>query len=143
MKSIAALCLTIVAAVTLAAQTPTMRPGRYAVTMQMSMPNMPVAMPEIKSEQCISDADLKKDPHAWIPNASPDPRMKEACKMSDYKVTGQTVTWSMSCPGQQAITGTGEMTIKGDTYAGVMKMTTPQGEFTTKISGQRTGDCSK
>jgi hypothetical protein len=142
MKSIAILFLTS-AVVTLAAQAPTIRPGRYAVSMQMSMPNVPVAMPEMTSEQCITADDLKKDAHAWIPNASPDPRMKDACKMSDYKVAGQTVTWAMTCPGQQAVKGTGEMTVKGDTYAGTMKMTTPQGEFTTNISGRRIGDCTK
>jgi hypothetical protein len=40
-----------------AAQHP-MRPGRWEITMQMAMPNMPMQMPAVKSTQCITQAQL-------------------------------------------------------------------------------------
>lgn len=142
MRSIPVLILTAAAVVTLAAQTP-MRPGKWAVTMQMQMPNMPAAMPEFKMEQCITAEDLKRDPASGLPSASPDPKAKDACKMTDYKVAGEHVTWKVTCTGAQEMTATGDMTVKGDSYAGVMKMTTAQGEMTMKMSGTRIGDCVK
>jgi hypothetical protein len=65
------------------------------------------------------------------------------CKATDVRTVGDKTTWKMTCTGAQAMTGTGDMTVKGDSYAGVMKMTTAQGEMTMKMSGKRIGDCVK
>lgn len=143
MRSIVTLAVAAVAAVTLAAQAPMIRPGKYAIAMQMEMPNMPMKMPEIKMEQCVTPDDLKRDPHSWVPSGSQDPKAKDQCKMTDYKVDGQHVTWKVTCTGQQQMTGSGDLTVKGDAYTGVMKMTTPQGEMTMKMAGNRIGDCTK
>lgn len=120
-----------------AAQNP-MRPGRWEVSMQMEMPNMPVQMPAIKTTQCITQAQID-GPDKALPKGPDNPN---ACKVSDYKVSGNTVTWKMACSGSQAMTGTGEMRFNGDAYDGVMKMTMEEREMTMKYSGKRLGDCT-
>lgn len=127
------------AAVVISAQTP-MRAGQWQITMQMQMPNSPVQMPEMKFSQCITDEQIKEAPTAALPSA---PGGNENCKVSDYTVSGNTVTWKMACTGEQQMTGTGEMTFEGDSYAGTMNMSMPQGEMSMKMAGKRLGDCTK
>ena len=141
MRSIA-LSLFLVGAAAVAAtavQTP-MRPGRWEVVMNMQMPNMPAAMPEMKTTQCITPEQLAKDPASGLPRGMSQNNSKENCSFSDYKVDGSTVSWKMTCTGQMKMSGTGEMTFKDDTYTGVMMMTMPQGEMTMKLAGKRLGD---
>jgi hypothetical protein len=65
------------------------------------------------------------------------------CKVTDYKVSGQTVTWKLACTTPQPITGAGEMTFTDNSYAGTVKMTTAQGNMAMKVSGTRLGDCTQ
>ncbi len=128
------LVLCSVAVATIAAQNP-MRPGSWEVTTQIEMAAMPVKMPPIKATQCVTPAQLK-DPAGALPSAAPN------CKVSDYKTTGNTVSWKMACSAPQNMTGSGEMTFVGDTYNGTIKATTTQGEMTIKTAGKRLGDCT-
>lgn len=79
------------------AQSP-IRPGRWEVVMQMDMPNLPIKMPEMKSTECITP-EQAKDPANSLPRGPQDGRgsSKNDCKVSDYKVSGNTVTWQMAC----------------------------------------------
>jgi hypothetical protein len=129
MKSIRyALMTAAVAGVVVAAQGP-MREGRWENTMQMEMPGM--SMPAMKSTQCVTKEQLQ-DPAKALPSASP------GCTMSDYKADGSKVTWKMSC---KDMSGTGEITFKGDTYEGQMSVTSPH-EMVMKMSGKRVGECA-
>jgi hypothetical protein len=121
-----------------AAQHP-MRPGRWEITMQMAMPNMPMQMPAMKSTQCITQAQLDA-PDKALP-AGPNKNANE-CKVSEYKQAGDIVTWKIACSGQQAMTGSGELRFTGDTYEGVMQMEMDQQQITMKYSGKRVGDCA-
>ena len=51
----------VIGGTALGAQSP-MRPGRWEITMQMQMPNMPVQMPETKTSNCITPEQLKNPP---------------------------------------------------------------------------------
>ena len=127
---------------TAVAQSP-IRPGRWEVVMQMDMPNMPVKMPEMKTTQCVTP-EQAKDPASALPTGPQAGRGgKSDCKVSDYKVSGQTVTWTMACTMPQPITSTGEMTFTDDSYAGTMKMNTAQGDMNMKVAGKRLGDCTQ
>lgn len=141
---IAPLVVLVVFAFTSAAiaQSP-IRPGRWEVIMQMEMANMPVKMPEMKTTQCITP-EQAKDPASSLPRGPQDGRggAKNDCKVSDYKVSGNTVTWQMACTTPQAINSTGEMTFTDNSYTGTMKMTSPQGPMTMKVNGTRLGDCN-
>jgi len=133
--------LMLTGAAVLIAQTP-VRPGRWEVTMQMQMPNSPIQMPEMKSTRCVTPEE-SKDPASALPSGPSGRGGKSDCKVSDYKVSGNTVTWKMACTKPDAMTSTGEMTFTDDSYAGTMKMNAAQGDMAMKIAGKRLGDCTK
>ena len=122
------------------AQSSPMRPGRWEVTMQMEMPNMPVAMPAMKNTQCVTQQDIDS-PNRGLPSG-PN-RNPNECKTSDYKVAGNIVTWTMACTGQPPTTASGELRFTGDTYDGLIKMMAEQQQMSMKISGKRLGDCTQ
>ena len=112
------------------------RDGRWEVKMEMDMPGMPMKMPPITTEICLTEADLA-DPQKAVPKDT-----KSDCKVSDYKVTGNTVTWAMECPSQK-MKGTGEATHSGDTYTATMKMETGEQKMSMKYAGKWVGTCTK
>ena len=136
---VAAVVLAFVAAASHAAAQNPMRPGRWEVTMQMDMPNMPVQMPAMKNAQCVTQQQIDSPNRALPSGPTKNPN---DCKVSDYKVSGSTVTWTMACSGQQPMTGTGEMRFNGDTYDGTLKMMMGVQEMGMKFSGKRLGDCT-
>jgi len=141
MKTTTIVAITICASVCVAIAQSPIRPGRWEATMQMQMAGSPVQMPEMKSTRCVTPEDAK-DPSRSLPSG-PEGRggQKSDCKMSDYKVTGNTATWKMVCTSPQAMTSTGEMTFTDDSYTGTMNMDSPQGPMTMKLAGKRIGDC--
>jgi uncharacterized protein DUF3617 len=132
---LAVLAFAVTAADAPAQQNP-MRPGRWEVTAQMDMPGMPVQMPAMKNTQCITQQQIDSPTHA-VPSG---PNSND-CKVSDYKVSGNTVTWNMACPSQD-MTGSGELKFNGDTYEGLVKMLAQQKQMTMKFNGKRVGDCT-
>ena len=141
MKVISCVVLVALAGAAIVAQSP-IRPGQWEVVMQMDMPNMPVKMPEMKTTQCVTP-EQAKDPASALPSGPQAGRGgKSDCKVSDYNVTGNTVTWKMACTTPMAVTSTGEMTFTDDSYNGTMKMNTAQGDMAMKVSGKRLGDCT-
>jgi hypothetical protein len=146
MKTVSVIALAMLATAVAIAQSG-MRPGQWETTMQMQMPNMPnvpagFQMPSIKNTVCIT-ADQAKDPVNAVPRQTGRGRGgKDDCKVSDYKTTGNTVTFTMACTSPDKMTGTGEMTFGDDSYTQTMKMVTAQGEMTMKTTGKRLGDCT-
>lgn len=140
MKTFVAALAVLAAVATAIAQGP-IRPGRWDVTMQMQMAGSPIQMPEMKTSRCVTPEDAK-DPTRSLPSG-PEGRggQKSDCKVSDYKVSGNTATWKMACTTPQAMTGTGEMTFTDDSYTGTLKTDMAQGQMTMKMSGKRVGDC--
>ena len=121
------------------------RDGNWEVTMQMEMPGMP-QMPPMTTTQCLTKEDAA-DPQKALPQRPQRGGPPDRCKVSDYKADGNKITWSMKCEGANAMTGTGEMLYKGDTYTGAMIMNMTQNgqsmAMTMKYSGKRLGDCVK
>jgi len=130
--------LVILTAVAVYAQNP-MRAGQWEVSVQMQMPGM--QMPTTKSLQCVTAAQLARDPATGLPSGMQN--MPGACKASDYKVVGSTVSWKMACAGAQPMTGDGELVFDGDAYNGTIKMAMQQGAMSLKLSGKRLGDCTQ
>lgn len=110
--------------------------GKWQIKMQMEIPGMPVKMPPITTNVCLTEEDLK-DPQKSVPN---DP--KSDCKVGDYKIDGNTVSWTVDCP-KQNMKGEGEITYTDDSYTGVMHMTIGEQEMSTKYSGKWMGECTK
>jgi Protein of unknown function (DUF3617) len=118
------------------------RDGRWEVKMEMDMPGMPQGMPPMTTTQCITP-DEAKDPQKAMPQGGRGGRGGGDCKVSDYKVDGNKVSWSMRCEGREPMTGTGEFVYEGDSYTGTIKMDRGGQPMTMKYSGKRLGDCTK
>ena len=143
MKHMPALVVAVSVAATASsatAQNSPMRPGRWEVTMQMEMPNVPVQMPAMKNTRCVTQQEIDS-PNKGLPSG-PNKNPNE-CKISDYKVSGNTVTWTMACTGQPPTSGNGELRFTGDAYEGLVKMMMDQQTMTMKMSGKRLGDCTQ
>ena len=118
-----------------------MRPGRWETTMQMEMAGSPVQMPPMKQTRCVTPAEAK-DP-SLLQSGPPGGRGgKNDCKVSDQKMSGNTMSWKIACTSPDAMTGTGEMTFADDSYTGTMKMNMAQGAMSMKMEGKRLGDCT-
>ena len=103
----------------------------WEVTSQMSMEGMPMSLPAQTMKICTAK-EWKEPP------VGGDDRRK--CRNTDFKKEGAKITWKTVCESPE-MTGEGEITRTGDTYAGSLKFTSPQGNMTTKLSGKRLGDC--
>ncbi|HUP63275.1 MAG TPA: DUF3617 domain-containing protein [Thermoanaerobaculia bacterium] len=133
--------LTLVALALLAVALPAVaqnpqKPGNWKITMEMEMEGMPFKMPPFTTTVCLTEEDLK-DPNKAVPN---DPKSK--CTVSDYKIDGNTVTWTVDCPKQKT-KGNGEITFTDESYSGWMKMTVEDNVMKTKYSGKWLGECRK
>jgi len=142
MKTGLAVVLTLlgVSAVALMAQGG-IRPGRWETSMQMEMAGSPVQMPPMKTTRCVTPAEAK-DPSSLQAGPPGGRGGKSDCKVSDQKMSGNTISWTIACSSPDTMTGTGEMTFGDDTYTGVMKMNMAQGAMSMKMEGKRLGDCT-
>ena len=122
-----------------AAQSP-MRPGNWETTMEMDMPGMPMKMPPMKNTRCVTQQEIDS-PNKGLPSGPQ--KNPNDCKISDYKQSGNTVSWNVACSGQQPMTGSGELKFNNDAYDGVIKMMMNQQQMTMKMAGKRLGDCTK
>jgi hypothetical protein len=72
--------------------------------------------------------------------------MEENCKTSDVKTSGNRTTYRVTCPGKDAMSGSGEMTTGKDSYRGVLKLSgTVDGEkaaMVTEFAGKLIGKCT-
>jgi hypothetical protein len=112
-----------------------MQPGLWEITTRMEMPGMPKMQP-MKVNQCISPAEAAKT-ESTLPKDN-------TCQLKNHSVTGNTVRWSVACKqGGEAMSGDGEMTYKGTSYDGTMRMKARGMDMTYRYSGKRIGDCKK
>ena len=125
-----------------AAAGPNMKPGLYEITVKMDMPGMPQAMPETKTQRCVTSKDME-DPRKIGPGD--DARTKSTCEVANYRMQGNTATWSMACKGPEQMTGTGSVTYDANGYKGVNRMSMKQGketlDMTMNYSGRYLGEC--
>jgi hypothetical protein len=128
--------------VALSAQGPR-RDGNWEITTEMEMPGMPMKMPPMKMTQCITK-EQAADPQRSLPQADGGRGGgASSCKVSDYKADGNKITWSITCEGREAMSGTGEIIYGTDAYTGSMKVVQGGQTMTMKYSGKRLGDCTR
>jgi hypothetical protein len=128
-----AVCLLAFSAFAADAPKNPMKPGKWEVTTQMDMPGM--QMPARTFTKCVTKEEAEN-----AENSVPRGRQDAACKLSDVKVEGNTISWKMNCPERQ-MTGEGKATYEGDTYTGEMHVKSADHEMTIKYTGKRLGDC--
>ena len=115
---------------------PNMKPGKWEITTETEMTGMPMKMPAFTHTQCLKA-------ESFVPQAGAQATNKD-CTVSDIKVSGNTVSWKLSCSGKSGrMKGTGKVTYKGDTMEGDMSMVMEDAgiEIKNKITGKRIGEC--
>jgi len=115
----------------LAGSKPNVKPGKWQVTTRMEMPGMQMNMPPMTHIQCITEDD-------YVPQTS---QPGEECKITQTRVSGDTVTWTMHCRGEGG--DNGKVTYRGDSFEGKISMSmAPSGmSMTIHTNGRRIGDC--
>jgi hypothetical protein len=112
-----------------------MKAGKWQITIQMDMPNMPMKMPPMTMTRCVTQAEADKP-------EPPKAKKDDDCAISDYKLTGNTATWKVECK-KQNMTGTGQMTFSADSYEGVNQFKMNDVEMTQKFTGKYLGACDE
>ena len=109
------------------------KPGEWEITSEMQMAGG-MKMPPNTTTQCMTKDDI-------VPQNT---QLGQECVITESKTIGNTVTWTMSCKGQQGgMKGIGKVTYNGDTFEGEVVITMSMGnmKITSKMSGRRIGDC--
>lgn len=125
------------AAPAVALAVPNMEEGNWEVTTKMEMVGMPMAMPPITVNHCMT----KKDD---VPDMS---QRDQRCTIKDHKVQGSTVSWKIQCEGKEGnMEGAGSITYAGKTYTGNMQMKVSMGggdamTMNYQMQGKHTGAC--
>jgi hypothetical protein len=122
---------------------PDFKEGEWGVSYKMEVVGMPFPMPPITSKKTMC-----LDKNNYVPDNS---QQGQECKVSDQKVSGNTVTWTMRCRAQErTIEGQGKITYKGDRYDGAMdaKLLSADSQgpavgYKYTMQGQRLGACGK
>jgi hypothetical protein len=115
------------------------RDGRWEIMVDMGMP---AGMPPMKMEQCLTKEQAEK-PESLLPPQGPGgDGTNNDCKITDQDISGNKVSWAMSCTTPQEMTGTGEFVYADDTFEGVMKMLMQGQTMSMRFSGKRLGDCA-
>jgi hypothetical protein len=114
--------------------------GLWEITTKMEMPGMPMQMPARKHTQCLTKKNMLK---TMVPR---EQAQEEECKITDTKISGNTITWVMKCSGEDAMEVTGKTTYHGDTFNGTITMISNDPEegkmkMIVHISGRRIGEC--
>ena len=117
-----------------------MHEGLWEITTKMEIEGMPMKMPPRKHTQCLTNKNMLK---TMVPK---EQAQEEECKITDQKISGNTVTWTMKCSGKDAMDVTGKTTYHGDTFEGTITMiSNDPGEGKMKminhVSGKRLGEC--
>ena len=127
-------CATTVALDAMAQQNPfsafrgKMKDGMYEYKMEMDMgqvPGMPAGMGKQTHtmKQCMRQEDIEKG----AMNKGRDGKMPENCKVENFKMSGNTATYTMVCKGGPDMTADNTITFTGDGYKMDMKMVMNQG----------------
>lgn len=115
-----------------------MQPGMWEIKVRIDMPGTPVREATQTLRHCFTRRELEDERNA-LPRAGPD------CEVVDYRLSGNRATWSLLCPGANAVRGGGEMTFGAVAYvATVWNDIVEQGRtlrVVQKIRAKRLGEC--
>src|SRR6186997_2555926 len=90
-----------------------MKAGKWQITITTEIAGVEGGMPPTTMSECVT-ADEAANPQPPAGGVGND------CKISDYKISGNVISWSVSCP-KEDVTGSGSMTFAGDAYTGAAK----------------------
>ncbi len=116
---------------------PNMKEGKWQITSDISMKGVPMKMPAMTHEQCLTKKDM-------IPQSGQ--KGEGSCTVSNQIINGDTVNWEVVCKNANVeSTSKGSITYSGDSFKGTIEMTIAGGPMTmtgtTTLSGKYLGSC--
>jgi hypothetical protein len=125
------LFLLLPAAMSLAGDSPNMKPGLWEITTKTHMQGM--NLPPSTVTQCLTEDDM-------VPSSS---QPGQECEVIDMKTSGNTVTWTMKCTsGGQKVKSKGSVEYYGTSFKGTVTTILEDGmEIESAMTGKRLGDC--
>ena len=113
---------------------PPMREGNWEVSMKMGG----IDTGAMKQTQCITAAQIKAGPGSMP--AGPG----SGCKLVDYKFSGNTATYKLSCTQPVPMNISGEMRYtSSDAYTGTVSIESQGMNMAFEVDAKRVGDCPK
>jgi uncharacterized protein DUF3617 len=121
-----------------------MKEGLYEVRMEMEMPGMPQGMG--KQQMTMQNCVTAKDIESGSVGKGKD-QMQDRCEIKNFKMSGNTASYTTVCKGETAMTVDTTITFAGDNYRMDMKMAMNHGgqvmNMTQKMDGRYLGPCKK
>jgi hypothetical protein len=144
-----ALLFTVVIPLSVAAQTPTLKPGRYEVVSEISLAGRGEKLPPRKDLHCYTSQELADLPKIIAGRAS-----SPNCKVLSSKIVESTLTYTTECAtgGEGRVISSGEVQFtSSESYHAVVTMKQSAGRAanpmlggsTLTITAKRVGDCEK
>jgi len=122
-----------------------MKDGLYEYKMQMEIPGMPANMGKqaMTFQNCVSQKDIEDG--GFGKNKSG--QQPENCEVKDFKMSGNTATYTMECKGATPMKADNKITFTNDGFNMDMKMAMNQGgqvmNMSQKMEGRYLGPCKK
>ena len=119
-----------------------MKPGLYETKMEMKIPGMPAGMgnQQMTFQNCVSQQDIDKGQLGRKDGAMPG-----NCEVKNFKMSGNTASYTMACTGDQALTADNVVTFRDGGYTMDMKMSMKQGgqvmNMNQRMEGRYVGAC--
>ena len=126
-----------------------MKDGMYDYKMEMDMgqvPGMPPGMGKqtMNMQHCLKNEDIEKN---GLGKSRDGKGMPENCKIENFKMSGNTASYTMVCKGGPDMTADNVVTFMGDGYKMDMKMAMNQGgrmmNMTQHMEAKYVGPCTK
>ena len=120
-----------------------MKPGLYEMKMEMEIPGMPAGMGKqaMTLQNCVAEADISEG------RMGRDDKMPENCQVKNFKMSGNTASYTMVCTGDMAMTSDNTITFRGDSYTMTSRTSMKQDGQTMnmshKMEGRYVGPCKK
>lgn len=121
-----------------------MKEGLYETKMEMQIPGMPAGMgkQQMTFQNCVSQKDIDKGQLGRR-----DGNMPENCEVKNFKMSGNTASYTMACKGDQPMTADNVVTFRDGGYTMDMKMSMSQGgqvmNMNQRMDGRYIGPCKK
>ena len=113
----------------------TMREGYWELITTTEMPGMPMEIPPTKIKHCYTKEDVKDQKKTISTDKN--------CTITDFKQSGNKISWKMKCTGENSGVFSGETIFKTDAYDSTMKMQTQGHTMNMKVKARRLGNCPK
>ena len=122
-----------------------MKDGLYEYKMQMEIPGMPAGMGRQSHTftNCVSQKDIEDGGF----NKGKDRKQPENCEVKNFKMSGNTATYTMECKGDHAMKADNTITFQPDGFNMDMKMQMNHGgqvmNMAQHMEGRYVGPCKK